>query len=605
MTLTNTEETVVDAKASVLSYLFYEGKFEVPWHQRYYDWTKEHVTELLYDLDEAFREDRKCYFLGAIMLVKKSQGVWEINDGQQRMVTFSLICARLARTFNREGDTRREALALRISYFLNENHTRNLSEADELTPRLSPPRNDKTNYNLLIRGKDIAANGNLTTAWGEIDKHFSSIDVDKAKNFFDFIINRLEVACLLVPKELDPSSVFETLNARGKPLGDLDLIRNYFYSFFSEKSEEPRRNTVHDSLERVRTQLREETNRTKALEYMRCYLQCKYGFLPKDRLYREMKSKIKDNCGNSSSQTPSDYIFDLVEDISRNDKVEIFHAISSPPVNHPISSDDSLIRYFLRDSRQMTSRRNLFVFLRELKAYKVTQPIVFALLNRYVLEMDGRKKKGVARFVHNRLKLLTSFVMRTAFVAPKFEPSHFEREFSDLAQKIAFANSLDSIPFHRILRDVDEYSVFNNSGFIEKMEQTTIRETGKAKRFFLGLAYHEQPDSIVINERRYTVEHILPKSDEYLPDWSNFDQREHADNVFRIGNLTLLSGTDNKPGSAFNRSFDEKKEIFKKSLVVLSQEIAQATDWSPKEIQKRQKRLAKLAAKVWELPNER
>ena len=147
---------------------------KVPWHQRYYDWTKEHVTELLYDLDEAFRENRNCYFLGAVMLVEKANGIWEINDGQQRMVTFSLICARLARIFRDEVDTRREALALRIFFDLNENHTHDLSEADELTPRLSPPRNDKTHYNLLIRGKDVGTNGKLTTAWVEIDKHFFS-----------------------------------------------------------------------------------------------------------------------------------------------------------------------------------------------------------------------------------------------------------------------------------------------------------------------------------------------------------------------------------------------------------------------------------------------
>ncbi|MYD60705.1 MAG: DUF262 domain-containing protein [Gemmatimonadetes bacterium] len=599
MTRTNHEGTVVDAKASVLSYLFYTGKFEVPWHQRYYDWTKEHVSELLYDLDEAFRENRNCYFLGAVMLVKKANGIWEINDGQQRMVTFSLICARLARIFRDEVDTRREALALRIFFDLDENHTRDLSEADELTPRLSPPRNDKTNYNLLIRDKDVSTNGKLTTAWGEIDKHFLAMDPDKAKKFFDFIINKLEVACLFVPKELDPSSVFETLNARGKPLGDLDLIRNYFYSFFSGAEEESRRDTVHDSLERVRAQLREERSQTKALEYMRCYLQCKYGFLPKDRLYREMKGKIKVDCNQFSPSNSADYVFNLVEDISSKDRVEVFHAISSP------SENGSLIEHFLRDSSQSGSLQNLFIFLCELKTYTVTQPIVFAFLNRYVQENNIRKKKGMARFVHNRLKLLTSFVMRTTLVATKFEPSRFESAFSALAQKIMSAAALDSIPFACVLRDVDDYGVFDNSNFIEKMEQTTIRHQTKAKRFLLGLAYHQQPDDIaIINERRYTVEHILPESATHLSGWSNFDQRVHADNIYRIGNLTLLGSADNKPGPAFNGSFSEKKDIYRNSIISLTQEISEIPDWSIEEIQKRQKQLAKLAARVWELPNE-
>lgn len=596
MTSTNTEKTVVSSKVSALSFLFYKGKYEVPWHQRYYDWEKEHVTELLDDLDEAFREKRKCYFLGAVMLVERSDGIWEINDGQQRMVTFSLICARLARAFGNEADTRREGLALRILFDLNENHTYSLSEAENLTPRLSPPRNDKSNYTSLVRGKDIGTNGKFTTAWDRINRHFLSMDADKSKKFFDFIINKLEVACLFVPKELDPNSVFETLNARGKPLGALDLIRNHLYSFFSEEEEEPRRDTVHRNLESLRIRLREEKRKTNALEYMRCYLQCRYGFLPEKSLYRETKAKIK-KCSDRSSSKPADYIFNLVEDISCKNRVEIFLAISSP------TEDNDLISRFIKDSRTSKSIRNLFVFLCELKKYKVTQPVVFALLNRYVQEMDSQNKKGIARYVNGRLKLLTSFVMRTAFIVPKFEPSHFEIAFSELAKKLTSAKSLDTIYFADTLHERDEYGVFDDLSFIEQMKQTTIRDNTKAKRFFLGLSYYKQSGGIVINERKYNIEHILPESDEHLPHWPNFDQQEHSDNVFRIGNLTLLSNPNNRPGDEFNRSFDKKREMFDNSTIALTREIAQTIDWSPAEIQKRQVRLAKLAARVWDLPD--
>ena len=199
----------------------------------------------------------------------------------------------------------------------------------------------------------------------------------------------------------------------------------------------------------------------------------------------------------------------------------------------------------------------------------------------------------MARFVHNRLKLLTSFVMRTTFVASKFEPSHFESAFSDLAQKIMSVADLGSIPFTSVLREVDEYGIFDNSNFIEKMQQTTIRYQTKAKRFLLGLAYHQQPDDIaIINERRYTVEHILPESDTHLSGWSNFDQRAHADNIYSIGNLTLLGSADNKPGTAFNGSFSEKKDIYRNSIISLTQEISRIPDWSIDEIQKRQKTIS-------------
>ena len=41
---------VIDAKSTIFSKLFYTRKFEVPWYQRRYDWEKEQVEELLYDI---------------------------------------------------------------------------------------------------------------------------------------------------------------------------------------------------------------------------------------------------------------------------------------------------------------------------------------------------------------------------------------------------------------------------------------------------------------------------------------------------------------------------------------------------------------------------
>lgn len=601
MTSNTSTGLIVHAEASVLSKLIHKGFFKVPWHQRYYDWKKEHVAELLQDLDEAYREQRTCYFLGAIMLVKESERVWEINDGQQRMVTFSLICSRLLRAFSDGTDTRLEAYALRILFDLNENHTRTLSDADDLTPRLSPPRNDKSRYNLLIRGKDISPNGNLTEAWSEINAHFLSMDASKAKGFFDFIINRLEIACLYVPRELEPSSVFETLNARGKPLSGLDLIRNHFYSFFSGEDMRTRRETVHDNLESVRSQLPAES---RSAEYLRCFLQCKYGFLRKDRFYREMKAKIKADCGGLLAQGSADYVFDLVEECARKERVELFRVISAP------SENDHLIEHFTKDATKSRSRRrsknisprNLFAFLCDLKAYTITQPIVFALLLHYMRQTDGRKKAPIARLVHERLELLTSFVMRTAFVATKFEPSQFESAFSALAQQIMAVESVDSVPFAKVLIESDEHGVFDDSVFVDKMKHAMIRQTTKARRFLLGLAYFQQPDSIVINERRYTVEHVLPRSETHLSGWPEFDGDEHLDYVSRIGNLTLLGNADNRPGSADNRSFSRKKAIYENSVILLTREIAQAMAWSPEEIEKRQDRLARLAAEVWRLP---
>ena len=109
--------TQITSEVLLVAALLTKGRFAVPWHQRYYDWTEEQVGELLFDLTEAIDEDRTSYFLGSIMLVD-SEGVWQINDGQQRLITLSLVIAALCRRFaaRRRSDSPREQRALRLLF---------------------------------------------------------------------------------------------------------------------------------------------------------------------------------------------------------------------------------------------------------------------------------------------------------------------------------------------------------------------------------------------------------------------------------------------------------------------------------------------------------
>ena len=442
MTTTNSNP-IIETKPIVFSHLFHTGKFEVPWHQRRYDWRKDHVSDLLFDLDEAFKEKRKCYFLGAIMLVQKSAKIWEINDGQQRMITFSLICARLSRSFHVANVSLHEGHALRVLFDLDVNSTKQLSDANELEPRLLPPRDDKNHYFQMIRNENIGSNGKLTDAWQLIDRFVSGMELELSKQFMEFVLNRIEVACLYIPDDVDPNSVFETINCRGKPLENWDLIRNYLYSYFNASDENSRRETLHNNLENVPTQLRSDT---KAAEYARCYFQCKYGFLPKTSFYRETKNAIRSIVYTKNS---ADYIYDLVSEFSLKERVALFETIANPG-----STNDS-IDNFQRQSNSNRKKRNLSVFLQELNAYKVAQPMVFALLSRYVMELDATKKKRLAKRVHADLNRITSFILRTSFVAPKFEPSPFECEFSNLAKEIMSAKDLYCIDIMNFLKNLD------------------------------------------------------------------------------------------------------------------------------------------------------
>ena len=122
------------------------------------------------------------------------------------------------------------------------------------------------------------------------------------------------------------------------------------------------------------------------------------------------------------------------------------------------------------------------------------------------------------------------------------------------------------------------------------------------KRLLLGIFQFEQPGRAVINERRYTIDHVLPVSYEHLKHWG-FSSKEHVDYVYLIGNQALLTEAENRPGRAFNQNFEHKKAIFETSFIDTTRSIASVSDWSPQAIAARQADIAAKAAKVWDLPD--
>ncbi len=587
--------TVIEAEARLFSDLFHDGRFTVPWHQRYYDWKADDVRALLHDIDEAVKEDRDCYFLGAVMLVEVEPRLWEINDGQQRMVTISLICAALCCRFARSaGDSQREGLALRMLFDLDDKSAWTLDDAEYYTPRISPPRNDAMRYRQMIRGNTIGTNGMLNTAWEEIDKFFSPMSLEMSERYFDFLLGSLEVACLRVPRRIDPNAVYETINCRGKQLDDLDLIRNFLYSHFNAAEDSERRTSVHENLERIRELI---PNTVKASEYMRCHLQCRFGFLRKDNFYRDVREAVRTQRDKKHglTESPADYAFHLTKQITLPESLNLFRTMTAT------NPSPEFIQAFETASGTKTSPRNLEVFLRELRGYKVTQPLVFALLTWYIRESDGRRKRSIARSVNRNLSRLATFVLRTAFVAPKFEPSHFETEFSNYAKDVIADDDIPDDAFAAFLRDCDrsEYGVLDDSRFQDAMVEARMTGATKVKQFLLGINGSQQPDRRLLNERLCTIEHILPKSSKHWNGWTGFKDVDGADWVERIGNLTLMGPTDNKPGEKYNAAFAKKHASYEDSSLAITRELKDYDDWTPADIETRQRAMVKQAVRVW------
>ena len=579
--------TRITSEVRLVSEVLFSGRFEVPWHQRYYDWRVEQVSELLSDLKDALDTDKTCYFLGSIMLVDATDArTQRINDGQQRLITLSLLIAAFCRRFaqKRPRDQRRETLAIQRLFDRPDNQTSRLADTSRYEPRIRPPKNDKSKYTQIVRGHDIGTNGPLTAAWNVIDIFTEAMSKSAREDFFDFIMQKVEVSVLDVPGDVDANSVFEALNARGKPLDDVDLIRNRLYSYFSETADATRRDTVHSNLENTVVVLRHPRT---VQEYFRCYLQCRYGYLQKKRLYREARLEIEKAAGQRGS---SDYVFDLVAGLGRSESIELFRTITSSRPNQGL----------VQRLPTVAGKRGLLALLAELRGYKVSHPLMFALLHRFITESDKDTKRKAGLVATRSLKNLASFVMRTAFVAPKFEPSWFEAAFANAAKILFERSDTGSLDILEELERNDELGVLDDANFTRKMTEMEFRDNRKALRYLFGINARNQTGSDVLREDRCSVEHVLPQSDDHWKGWTGFGKANVEDWVYRTGNLVVVSRRENRTGAEFNRDFAAKKRAFADSALLMARTVAaDYNDWTPQVVDERSRQLAREAAATW------
>ena len=584
--------TQVTSEVLLVAELFTKGRFAVPWHQRYYDWTTEHVGELLIDLNEAIEESRSSYFLGSIMLVEFDD-FWEVNDGQQRLITLSLVIAGLCRRFavKRKLDAARELLALRLLFDRSATAVTNLDDTTRDRPRIRPPRQDRSRFTQIIRGHDIGTNGKMTSAWNEIEIFLAGLNQQAARRFFGFLANNVEIGVLYVPKSEDANAVFEALNGRGKQLDDVDLIRNHLYSYFTDPGDSERRATVHDNLESVL-----QNNRTaqRSQDYFRCYFQCQFGYLQKKRFYRETRSKIRIN---RSRRNTSNRVYQLVNHLADRRFVELFRTITATNPN------PDFLSAFMRASSTTGRKRNLLVLLSELRGYKVAQPLVFALLRKFVESQGATQKfrRTVARAVHRSLSDLASFVIRVSFCEAKFEPSRFEAAFANCAMRIAKATDSAEFEIQSDLRECDERRIMEDTRFVSQLADIEMKDARRAKRLLFGVNAGQDREARALDIHGCSVEHILPQSETYWEGWTGFAAvgSDIGNWVYRIGNLTLLGDSDSFARRQFNADFAAKRPVFAASPFVITRDLASTPDWIPDVITARSQSVARAASRVW------
>lgn len=171
-------------------------QLKIPSYQRPYKWTVKNVNQLISDIHHFQLEKVSSYRIGTLVL-HNHDGIYYIVDGQQRIVTISLL---LSYFFNNED-------------FNDSQVVKNYQDLCESIRRFSDTIKFANPYSIY----------NVIENWNTIVTRRDDLTVD----FFDFLLNKCEMVEVRLNNVSEAFQFFDSQNSRGKDLEPHDLLKAY------------------------------------------------------------------------------------------------------------------------------------------------------------------------------------------------------------------------------------------------------------------------------------------------------------------------------------------------------------------------------------------
>ena len=214
--------------AKVIQYINGEKQNLIPLFQRPYTWKEDNWRTLWDDVMVQYDlGDTSTHFMGAIVSVPARSvpvGVskYLIIDGQQRLTTVSLLLCAL-----------RDCLDANSAARIQEVYLTNKFRDPDDTPKFLPTQADRAVYKAIATNHVIPdQDGLIVQAYRYFrDRLLSGSDpngdpVSPAK-VLTTLEHALQVVMINLGEADDPYLIFESLNVKGEPLNQADLVRNY------------------------------------------------------------------------------------------------------------------------------------------------------------------------------------------------------------------------------------------------------------------------------------------------------------------------------------------------------------------------------------------
>ena len=551
----------------------------IPRYQRDYSWEKAEVTEFMNDiLSEITVNDEmelvgSEYFFGTILLAGKfnQRGKeLEVIDGQQRITTMTIFLSALAKSF---FTIKQEKLGNLVwtyimkeddngeSYKILKNETSDnyfqyliqMKEEYKLEEPIDEEQeNIKYAYDYFI---NILKENSIRAKLKEVNKNIELENIDYLtilKVIRDQLLNS-NIVCIATEDKKSANSIFEILNAKGKKLESIDLIKNSIFSYLDTVEPTDHANNVWKN---IKNTLVSRKDRVEFSTFFRHYWISKYKKVKEEQLYKEFSQTIK-----------KDKYKSFLEELQK--MAELYIKIICP------SNDD------YGNKKQYMYIVESLKYLNDYFNIKQIRVLLLALLdakiNRDVL--SNKKLKEIMVYLHG---------FHFAYNALCTKRSNaLEGKYSKFAIKLNKAKNKEEANkvIDELKKDLDasypSYNEFENE-FIKLEYSKSKNQYNMLSKYVVNNIekYYSKQDVSPING---SVEHILGED-------------SNKQYTLNIGNLILLEEDLNR--EAEDKGIEEKICVYRKSsykyVLNFVENNSTITDWAEVQIRDRAKDMAKI-----------
>jgi uncharacterized protein with ParB-like and HNH nuclease domain len=504
---------------TILDALDLKRKYVIPRFQREYSWESDELDDLWDDLLENFKYvngklNASEYFIGSLVLVGDDDDLTNIErqivDGQQRFMTFTIAFSVLCQCFKKIGENKLSEKT--HCYIIGEDadgntYTKVISESPKPFFQYRIQQKDidftvipttKEEKRILSAYKYFERKLNKDSYLKELSDKFPGVDItytDALRLFRDQILN-CKVIYVTVKSFDDAYTIFEVLNAKGKDLTPVDIIKNSIFNILDQQ--EPI-DMAHEKWESIRKSMA-EGEIDDILTFYRHFWISKYGLTTTKKLVKDFNSNIK-----KTQEAYGNFLNELA--VAAKDYAEI----SSPNYLHWLQPE----------------YHNAFYSLEAISIFGVTQVRTFLLAL-----FESKRENMISQKDYLRIFDFLEYFHFVFNAVCSERPSGMERRYSSYARKLR--ESTDKQKARECIKDLmsvlneslPSYDQFENH-FIDI--RYTSRNT-KSKKLLQYILRKLENYSVMSNELKpdsFSIEHILPES-------------TRNDSVGMIGNMLPL-----------------------------------------------------------------